>query len=66
MLIVEKFRAEPGLMNVAKVAAILEVHPNTIYKWKRKKKISFVMVGDQVRFDPGEMVRWYSKRSVSV
>lgn len=53
------------LMDVAATAKVMDVHPATLYRWARQRKIPCVRIGARViRFDPSEIEKYISKNSV--
>jgi excisionase family DNA binding protein len=55
------------MLTVADIAEKLKVDPNTIYRWKRAKKIPFVKLpGGDIRFSEKKIEEWLEKRSISV
>jgi excisionase family DNA binding protein len=55
------------LMDVAAAAKVMDVHPATLYRWARQRKIPCVRMGSRViRFDPDALNRYISKNSVEV
>lgn len=43
------------LVNVGDLARILSVHPQTVYRLAREKKIPHIVVGGSIRFDPDQV-----------
>jgi excisionase family DNA binding protein len=46
------------------VAALFNIHPNTIYKQARCGDIPSFRIGSSVRFDPKKLAEWYRKQSI--
>lgn len=51
------------LLTVKQLSSFLNVHPNTIYKWKDQGIIPFIHINGQVRFRKSELDLWLDNRS---
>jgi excisionase family DNA binding protein len=55
------------LLDVDQAAAVVGVHPVTLYRWARARRIPCVRIGARViRFDPRALERFIESHSVSV
>jgi excisionase family DNA binding protein len=53
-----KSQSMPPLLTVAEVARYLRVHPTTIYRLLRQKRIPAFRVANDWRFNTEEIDRW--------
>jgi len=55
------------LMDVAQAAKVMDVHPATLYRWARQRKVPCVRIGSRViRFDPTAIEKYIQANSVEV
>jgi excisionase family DNA binding protein len=47
-----------SLLNVSEVSSFLQVHPKTIYEWKRQGKIPFIERNGLIRFKKEDIEHW--------
>lgn len=45
------------------VSALLSVHPKTLYKWTRTRRIPHVRIGGRLRFSERELGRWIAAQA---
>ena len=50
------------LWTVREVAEFLGVHQKTVYRWVAVKGLVSIRLGNRVRFDPRDVLRWVSAR----
>lgn len=50
------------LLTVRELAAAFSLHPQTVYRWKRKGRLPFVSLAGRVRFDASEVERFIEER----
>jgi excisionase family DNA binding protein len=50
------------LWTLKETARFLGVHPKTLERWVRSRRIPCVRVGTRIRFDPSDVVAWVSAR----
>jgi excisionase family DNA binding protein len=46
------------LWTVRDVAAFLKIHPKTIYEWVARGEMPFLRIGNRIRFNPSDILRW--------
>lgn len=54
--------AVPRLLNVRELAAFLGLHEKTIYDWTARRSVPCVRLGNRIRFDLDDVLRWLSAR----
>lgn len=65
LTITEKLLASQGLLSRKQLAPILGVEVGTLTAWvSRNRGPAFIKVGDLVRYDPVEVVRWLESQTV--
>jgi excisionase family DNA binding protein len=52
------------LVNVNEAARFLAVSPSTLYGWVWQRRISFVKVGRDVRFDMADLERFIARNRI--
>lgn len=50
------------LLTLPEVAAYLRVHPKTVRRWIAQDGLPCVRIGNRVRFDATDILRWVSAR----
>jgi excisionase family DNA binding protein len=53
-----------SLLSVPQVARMLGVSVHTIYAWAAEERIPLIKLGKRTLFDPDEIRRWVSERSI--
>ena len=53
-------------MTVEQVADLLQLSPQTIYKWAAAKKLPSIKLGYMLRFEPDRISQWIEKREIGV
>ena len=52
----------PRLLTVRELAAFLGLHQKTIYDWSSRGELPCLRLGNRLRFDPNDVLRWLSAR----
>lgn len=60
--IADRIENQPGLLTVNQLAALLGVHPQTVYKDAKSNRIPSVRYRG-IRFDPVYIARWLRERT---
>ena len=50
------------LWTAQEVAEYLGVHEKTVYRWKNQGGLPCSRLGNRLRFDPNDVLRWVSAR----
>ena len=53
------------LLTVDQVAAWLQIKPRTVYQWVHEGYLPVIKVGALIRFNPGSLRDWLSKREAA-
>jgi excisionase family DNA binding protein len=61
--ILEQLEAEPKLMDVKRLAAILDVSPKTVYKMVEEGRLPALSVGSLLKFDPQVVSFWIRRQN---
>lgn len=51
------------LLTIAEAAKYLDIHPMTLYKWVKKKKIPAAKLGKNWRFKKEKLEAWIDKHT---
>lgn len=54
----EKERLAGELLTIDEVAAILDVSPVTIHRYKKQRGLPYIKIGSTVRFDKNKLWEW--------
>ena len=65
MTLIEHLRTLRTPLTIAETAALLGLHPQTVYRWVWAAKIPYMKIGRTVKFDPASLAEWVSRRSMA-
>ena len=63
LTIAETLSTQKSAMKAEELASLLNCHKSKIYQMVKTNKIPHFMVGSMLRFDPGEISKWLSKKT---
>jgi excisionase family DNA binding protein len=53
------------LLDIDQIVDRLNISKNTVYSWVYQKKIPYIKLGRNVRFDPEKIERWLKSKEVA-
>lgn len=62
----EELESKPGLINVAELSSILDLHPVTVREWARAGRLPYVRVGHNIKFDRQRIADWIRERELAI
>ena len=60
--ILSEDQGTPEVLKRVQVAALLQVHPNTIRNWQKNIGLPYIQIGKTTRFPKKLVLDWFEKR----